>query len=332
MPACSQCSQVLKCTQKTVTCRTCEKVFHPACASLNDADLQLLEDASRAWNCATYIAKCRSTRGDDTPIKALDPGSLYDKSQREVYNPILKELLDRVKVIQENQSEFVNSIKNDISELKKVISTWESLINEHSKTISLISESLSNISGKLDGMVAENEILLKRVANLEAQLNTREQDSLRNVLEIHGIPFKSGEVLETLVCQVGLGLGVKLEASDVDYAYRLKARPNLPNNRPPSIRVRFMRSNSAREILEARKAKRSFSTRDIGLSDSPNYPIYVNESLSALNRKVYAKARELKKNGKLKCLWIRGGKIFARECDGSELLLLRTEGDLHALQ
>jgi hypothetical protein len=96
--------------------------------------------------------------------------------------------------------------------------------------------------------------------------------------------------------------------------------------------VRFTRSTLVREILEARRVKRNVSTADIGWSDPPNYSIYVNESLTAHNRKLYSKARDLKKSGKLKYLWVRGGKIFGRKEDGSERFVLRTEEDLINLQ
>jgi chromosome segregation ATPase len=96
-----------------------------------------------------------------------------------------------VNVIQDQQSEFNTSLKSEMGELRKVISSVQCLINDHEKTIALINNSIASILARFDSLVDENKKLLKRIDNLEVQLNFAEQESLRNVLEIHSIPTEN---------------------------------------------------------------------------------------------------------------------------------------------
>jgi hypothetical protein len=149
-------------------------------------------------------------------------------------------------------------------------------------------------------------------------------------VDIHGISQKGDDIPETLVCQVASLLGVNLTPSDIDYSYWVNIQSNK-NASPvqPILKVRFLRYNLVCEFLAARRAKKNFSTKDLGCNE--NRTIYINESLSAYNRRLYSAAKELKKQGKLKYLWVRNGTIFVRKEDGGRKITLRCEADLETL-
>ncbi|KAG8239263.1 hypothetical protein J437_LFUL010653 [Ladona fulva] len=58
----------------------------------------------------------------------------------------------------------------------------------------------------------------------------------------------------------------------------------------------------------------------LGVKIDTNYYSYMPKAraLSKLNRKLYRMAKDLKKKGKTKYLWVRGGRIYVRKCDGGD--------------
>jgi hypothetical protein len=88
-------------------------------------------------------------------------------------------------------------------------------------------------------------------------------------------------------------------------------------------------------LLNARRSKRHFTLRDIGdigQGDDESRNVYINESLTPFNRKLYAKARNLKSEKKVKYLWVRDGNIYVRKTDGSDRITIRNEVTLKELE
>lgn len=92
--------------------------------------------------------------------------------------------------------------------------------------------------------------------------------------------------------------------------------------------VKLFRQNLRDEIINKRKQNSSFSTNNIRWSNSNKRHIFIREPLSMLNRRIYATALNLRKIGKIKYLWIAGGKIFCRREDGALRLQLFSVQDL----
>jgi hypothetical protein len=189
-------------------------------------------------------------------------------------------------------------------------------MSELNKSLSTVNSAIIALGEKLENTIGDLCQLNIRVSEIEKYVNQMEQETKRNVVEIQGVPQKEGELLSAIIHQIGLVIGVKVDASDIDYVYRVGIRND--SNRPPIIVLRFLRQVTASEFLTRRRVKRDLSTRDIGFDNVPSQPVYINEALTQLNRKLYAKARELKRAEKFKYLWIRGGKIYIRVRDGGE--------------
>jgi hypothetical protein len=141
---------------------------------------------------------------------------------------------------------------------------------------------------------------------------------------------------ESIVLKTCHSLGVNVVASDIDYCYRPKSRYIAGSDqKPPPIIVRFTRSPVTSSLLNARRSKRHFTLRDIGdigQGDDESRNVYINESLTPFNRKLYAKARNLKSEKKVKYLWVRDGNIYVRKTDGSDRITIRNEVTLKELE
>ncbi|XP_043465756.1 uncharacterized protein LOC122500748 isoform X1 [Leptopilina heterotoma] len=160
-----------------------------------------------------------------------------------------------------------------------------------------------------------------------------EQLSLQTSLEIDGLPFKDTENLTSLFCDVSKALGVNIKDEDISNIYRVKRDFNQPNHQQaPIIRVKLTRQNLRDSVLEHRKRLSVFSTVNIGWAQKEKCPIYIREILSATNRRIFAGALSLRKMGKIKYLWVAGGKIFCRKEDGTPRMQLSSLQDANKFQ
>lgn len=100
---------------------------------------------------------------------------------------------------------------------------------------------------------------------------------------------------------------------------------------PRSIIAKLVRRIDKEEFLRCRKIKRDLKLSDID-SDlvkigNDNNAVYVNESLTILNRQLFSKAREYRKQNNLKYLWIKTGKIFMRAKDDGKVFEIKSISD-----
>ncbi|XP_046409079.1 uncharacterized protein LOC124173959 [Ischnura elegans] len=325
MPNCSACVKSIKREQKSLSCCECKAHYHPLCLSIPEVEIKELSDKRRPWYCDVCRAKIGCGSDGEQIRKAPE-----NESASSSLSP------DRVSDILKDFSANLADIRSDQSEIRKSISRWEESFGGQAKSLELLNASLVKITDSLNHLLSENISLKKQLSDTEARLNRVEQEQLRNVIEIHGIPYSEGEVAGVLICQVGIAVGIKVDTSEIDYAYRggsNRSATSHPSPRPAPIIVRFLRSSTAAAFLNGRRTKRNLKLNDIVADQNPtNPPVYINESLTSLNRKLYAMARGLKKEGKIKYVWIRNGRVFARVHDGGERLSILVETDLDCLK
>ena len=59
-----------------------------------------------------------------------------------------------------------------------------------------------------------------------------------------------------------------------------------------------------------------------------NSDVYMNEHLSPINRTLFAKAQEKKRQVNYKYCWTRGGTVNMRKTDNSQVISITKESDL----
>jgi hypothetical protein len=282
-------------------------------------DVQVLEDFQQFWNCGSCLTNQRVSRGENSQLKPPAVAAPSDPSAA-----ILAEILDRMKSMQSEQRE-----------LKKLVSQTQVTLSEHVTILANMNESVAQLSKELKSAVSETASLKKLVSDLEARVNRAEQDTLKNSVEIVGVPVEDGANVDLLVCKIGQAMGLELAVEDIDHAFPVNTRRGSHDTgdvRPPIISVRFVRSCTAETFIRARRTKGKMCLSHIGISGhSANFPIYINESLTPANRMLYAAAKSPKREGKLKFVWVCGGRIFARIAEGREWLTISNNEDLDSV-
>ncbi|KAG8306560.1 hypothetical protein J6590_044540 [Homalodisca vitripennis] len=98
------------------------------------------------------------------------------------------------------------------------------------------------------------------------------------------------DVVMQAVKDVGSALGFRIQDTMIDACHTLGKKPNSKD--PPGIIAKFVKRMDADTLLAKRRVKKDLSTRHLNLpTDSP---VYLNESLTPMRRKLLAMARDEK--------------------------------------
>lgn len=134
----------------------------------------------------------------------------------------------------------------------------------------------------------------------------------RNELIISGIPYVSGENLDThfeAMCRT-LELSECSSSSPLVNSRRIKTGQNESDS---LICLEFAFQAERDKFFSAYLRKRNLTLRHLGLGS--NRRVYINEHLTAEARKVKSAALRLKRAGKLTSVYSRGGVVHVRRSE-----------------
>jgi hypothetical protein len=167
-------------------------------------------------------------------------------------------------------------------------------------------------------------------------LNNADQYSRRDCLEIRGIPLRKDEETNDLINKIGELIDVEIVDDDISISHRLASNlskhtgsssgSHVPYD--PAIIVKFVRREVRYDFYQARKNLRDKSIRDIGFTRISDRKIYIAESLTQQNRKLFNQSLELKKKLKFKCIWTSAGRILFRKDGSSPVINISSWKDL----
>lgn len=244
------------------------------------------------------------------------------------------------------------------SELRELTTELRQLTREFttlSTKLEEVTQSLNHCHGRMDDLVAsmkgtddriknlerrDQEVLVLRetVNDLQLELNAQAQYSLRNEVEIAGIPETLNENLDHVVRVTAQKLGEELGDNDVDFITRVGARrpssahvptkaDGLLERAPRTIVLRLLRRSKRDQILKASKSRRNITSADLEVAGAP-LKLYINERLTKHNRVLFRDARTRAKiHGYLFC-WCSNGSIYVRQREGKAAVAIRMQSDL----
>lgn len=292
-----------------IVCKVCNKEFHYNCAGILEKDITSYTSGENIWICE-FCKKKIPTDNVLPEVTNSDICTIAQPTISDVY-AIVKQILSE----QQNITKTLENHEEEISELKQRTDRVEGDIEENK-------QKLNEISNIMVDLQKENEYL-------KSKLNEVDQQNRTNCLEITGVPEPGrGENIQVTVQLVCSALGVKLDASMINSCYRLRSSNDRNSSK---IIVSFTKKCYKDEILKCRKIKTDFAT-DL-LDDSlkrcvqDSNIIYINEFLTAYNKKLYLKAKEYKNKNKVKYLWVKNGNIFMRKSDNSKIIIIKSEHD-----
>ncbi|XP_046685349.1 uncharacterized protein LOC124371080, partial [Homalodisca vitripennis] len=136
---------------------------------------------------------------------------------------------------------------------------------------------------------------------------------------------EKNEDVVSIVKEVGKVLDFNISNTMIDACHRLGKRSE-PNSPPPGIVLKFISRLDKEELLRKRRVKSKFSTRHMNLE--MDKPVYINESLTPMKRKLMAEARKFKRENNYQFVWVRDGRIFLRKEEASKVIHVTCQADL----
>ena len=190
--------------------------------------------------------------------------------------------------------EHLNIIEDNIQQHKDIIETkFANMMTELDsikKSNSYLSDKYDHLQGiaennkkEVNKIKSENMCLKKTVLelknlleNAEKNLNNLEQYSRRECIKINGIPCTHEKSTKEIVVALAKQVGVHITTNDISVSHCLK---NLATSQQPSTIIgKFISQKIRNQIFENRfKLKKA----------NPGKMIFINESLTRINRKIF---------------------------------------------
>ncbi|CAG4992033.1 unnamed protein product [Colias eurytheme] len=174
---------------------------------------------------------------------------------------------------------------------------------------------------KIESLESKYVTALKRIAELEVQINETQQHRLENTVELRNIPKRTNEdvhqICETLFTKMNIPL------HDTSTIYRKGKHNNSP------IVIEFSNIKYKDNLLNAVKKfykndkNNKLTAEQVGFKGNTDL-IYISEALTPTNKKILASARELVKSGQYKYCWVSRGKVLIRKEEGVSAILLKS--------
>uniref|UniRef100_A0A0A9YWE3 Guanylate kinase n=1 Tax=Lygus hesperus TaxID=30085 RepID=A0A0A9YWE3_LYGHE len=313
----------------SMQCRKCNGLVHASCLDPKVETQGEAEMLKASFLCPPCGKEHRvQSRDQDSPAVSRklmrnlsDPKSSDDK---------MDYLITSVKGL----SASLDELKNSVSSCRNTVNETNSRIVSLETSLGARIETIEKSHVEMVGRVSELEgRYLKEIGLLNSHINALEQQTRRTSLEIVGLPHVKGENLSTLLLSLAMALGFTVDPSEYDVIFRITSsrRPDGTEASVQPVIVRFLREETKHKFLHARKVRRSLKVGDLRIpefSDFADNAIYLNESLTQLNRKLLRLARDLKSAGRIKYVWVKNGSVCVRKTDGAKVSILKDEVDL----
>lgn len=226
-------------------------------------------------------------------------------------------------------------VTNDLKEkMNGVVHSLEFISSQYDD----IKQRFDKQQEEIKGFQQENEYLKTEISRLMNEVrsykninNDLEQYTRRDCLEIKGIPQQAGEDTDHIVKTLGTKMGIELNEDDISISHRLPAPRQALQNKEPAIIVKFVRRNTRDKFYAARKQLRGKTTRDLGFSRVAENTIYISESLTKQNRMLFNQCLDTRKKLRYKFIWTKNGKIYMRENEEMQAILISSDKDLQKL-
>lgn len=271
------------------------------------------------WRCCDCREKEIQHNIKTTPISGKESKNVKeDEDERKK---------DSSGTMQENVEVSVNN--GLMIEMNRKLGLALSEIAELTKSVKYMSEKYDELFDEVKNLRVVKEkydVLNDKVYDLENRINEFEQYSRNKNLEIKGVEEMPNENLKCTIAKIANKIGAtSVSELDIDVVHRIN---NRNNTEPRDIIVQFKDRESRNKIMDRRREK--VTSREVTNGKSEKF-IYVNEHLTAYNKKLLWETKSRCREIQFKFIWTKDGKIFARKDEKERAYRIRSEDDIKKL-
>lgn len=183
------------------------------------------------------------------------------------------------------------------------------------QSLPVLKPSQHNISNSTLTSPELEQNTLVQVERPEVSINIEnlERNSLRSNLVISGLPNSN---LDTISILKNIGATISCEVEDSDFT-QLYSTSNMDPTKLLNIFVKFKNNEKRNNFFKAYLNYKNLYLTDVIKSGVSRYRIFINEQLTKLDYKIFTKASELRKSGKIQKFFTRSGRVCVvqKDCD-----------------
>lgn len=222
-------------------------------------------------------------------------------------------------VVKKQLDDFRREIRLEIRTIKDSVK----FSSDAADNVAEIMKDMKEIRLDMKKLVERNRELEIENQQLHQRVDELEQYQRLNNLEIKGLPNDCDET--TVIKKIVNKLGETLDEKDIDVCHRVK----IPNSVEKNVIVRFTR-RSKRNVVLAKARKAKLTTESLGF-DGTSKDVYINEHLTAKNKRLLGAAVARKKAIGWKFVWTTDGKILARRGESTPIMHITSLSDVERM-
>lgn len=343
MSDCDQCKKPLQAT--FVTCNGCHSKYHfsPCCPLSESTYSSMYGDRKNDWRCH----KCKPRKGSNSnnsyhivieektqqkQKRDDDEDENNDDNAKRFKDPTfnVKNSIGIVKSDVTTLKTDVTSIKTDINEIKTTMQQLATNITQTNNQInsniqnalSTITNTLTALSAQVSDLSESNKEKDKQINEMDKRINNLEQQMINKNIEIKNINdnnISANDVVKTIAASVH----VEINDTDISNSYRL----NKSNDK---VIIEFSSANKKKELM-SKISRHRIDSKIINKDDANNNYIYVNDQLTANNRRLLWLAKNKAAESNWKFVWVRNGTIFAKKNEISKPIIIKNAEDIELI-
>lgn len=234
------------------------------------------------------------------------------------------------------QDEILTKLTSEIKDIKVQNIEIQKTNAETLKTVEFLNSDYECIKKSLQKIEKENSDQRNYIAELEKRVADLQRSSRSSCIEIRNVPANEKETvshLTSIVLKTCNTIQPSANPPELRDVYRLPGKRG--SNRP--IVAEFLTVTARNEFLNASRAfnkglppSEKLNTGHIGVPGESK-PVYVAEHLPATQRQLFYEARMFAKNNKYSFCWYQNGRIFLREREGMDSIIINSSHCLKKL-
>lgn len=235
-------------------------------------------------------------------------------------------------------------LSNKMDKLLSKFNTFDTKLNTESASakkrheqlnseLKKLSRKITEVEKRVEHVESSNDFMNEEVKELRNTVNSLQQAAYRDELIIRGVPDKesSEEELLTVVQLIVRAVNCVPEPT-ICVVKRLGKKTNDDRNNRP-ILLQLSHATEKEKLLTMKKKMKNLTCAQITLDGSTtlgseNQVIYFDERLTKTTSDLYRNARILRKQQKLKYVWIRNGQLYVRKRDNDPTIRVDSQEQL----
>lgn len=241
------------------------------------------------------------------------------------------EMLSLINKFKEDNDKKIDLLTSAIQEMsaqnKEILKIHERLEKIYEQTAA----SNQEIKTMFNTLSIDHKEALLKINSLEEQVEELQRNQRSSTMEVKNVPKKENENLPAIIKALHSSLAVSVKPEGIKHVHRSK------NVKVDTIIIEYQNAGLRNEVIKASKEynkknrNSKLNTTVLGFSDT-ELPIFINELLTPLARKLFAQARPLVKNGVVKFCWVNNGRIFVRVSESGPAIQIKSSSQIEALQ